>query len=72
MDAPASRPAASPAALEVRAGCRICQTKWTGKNAQAVAARHYDATRHETWVEVNMQVTYGGLKRTPQGTLWPT
>lgn len=47
---------------DVRAGCRNCQARWSGKNAQAVAAKHHDATGHETWVEVNMAITYGGRR----------
>jgi hypothetical protein len=32
---------------------------WNGKNAQGVAARHHDATGHQTWCDVYMSITYG-------------
>ena len=32
---------------------------WIGGHAQGVAARHYDATKHETWVEVYLSIRYG-------------
>lgn len=47
---------------DIRAGCFSCwgsDCHWTGKNAQAVAARHHDATGHETWADVYMSITYG-------------
>jgi hypothetical protein len=46
---------------DVIAGCEVCgggKPMWTGGNAQGVAARHFDATGHETWVEVGMHITY--------------
>lgn len=46
----------------LKAGCYTChgdETKWFGPNSQGVAARHYDATGHRTWVEVYMHITYG-------------
>ena len=39
--------------------CRVCAKTWEGANAQAVAARHTDATTHATRVEVSMVVEYG-------------
>ena len=45
-----------------RAGCFVCNgvdAIWTGKNAQAVAARHHDATKHATWCDVYLSVRYG-------------
>lgn len=54
---------------DVTAGCRTCQDRWAGKNAQAVAARHYDATGHETWVEVVMLIRYGGQRKTPSSQM---
>lgn len=45
---------------DVSAGCETCGKRWDGPNAQGVAARHYDATGHRTWVEVDMHITYGG------------
>ncbi len=32
---------------------------WFGNNAQAVAARHHDATGHMTWVDIAMSIRYG-------------
>ena len=46
----------------VFAGCFQCSgsdAKWWGGNSQGVAARHHDATGHQTWVEVSMTVKYG-------------
>jgi hypothetical protein len=40
---------------DVRAGCFACggtDALWIGGNAQGVAARHYDATKHQTWTDV--------------------
>ncbi|MET4594773.1 hypothetical protein ACVKSY_001587 [Sphingomonas sp. PvP107] len=47
---------------DVRAGCFVCggsDAIWIGGNAQGVAARHYDATKHVTWTDVYMCVRYG-------------
>jgi hypothetical protein len=47
---------------DVIAGCFACNGNdyiWNSKNAQAVAARHHDATGHTTWVDVNMRIQYG-------------
>jgi hypothetical protein len=47
---------------DVTAGCFVCggdDAMWTGPNAQGVAARHHDATGHETWVDVYMSIRYG-------------
>lgn len=44
------------------AGCFQCHGgdgAWFGKNAQAVAARHHDATGHTTFVRVTLYYTYG-------------
>ncbi len=46
----------------VWAGCAEChgdEANWYGNNAQAVAARHHDATGHHTWVNVEMHIDYG-------------
>jgi hypothetical protein len=46
----------------VVAGCFQCggnQYKWSGPNAQAVAARHARAHGHETWVDIAMHIRYG-------------
>lgn len=50
----------------VMAGCYQCNgadALWHEKNAQAVAARHHDATGHTTWVDVSMSITYGDKGR---------
>lgn len=47
---------------DVMAGCFQCwgsDAHWKGPNAQGVAARHHDATKHDTWVDVYMTVRYG-------------
>ena len=47
---------------DVRAGCFVChgnEAHWWGKNAQGVAARHHDATKHVTWCDVSMAIRYG-------------
>ena len=47
----------------VIAGCRVCSpdgsATWESKNAQAVAARHHDATGHTTWVNSILSIQYG-------------
>jgi hypothetical protein len=57
---------------DVTAGCHTCDglyvTKWTGGNAQGVAARHARAHNHSTWVAVEMSIGYGPrYADTPQG-----
>jgi len=47
---------------QVSAGCYQCNGSnimWHGPNAQGVAARHHDATKHTTWVEIALMVWYG-------------
>ena len=47
---------------DVQAGCFECygyDARWFGPNAQGVAARHHDATGHNTWADVVMTVRYG-------------
>ena len=54
-------------ARDVIAGCFVCwgsDGHWFGGNAQGVAARHHDATGHETWADVSMSVRYGGTPKT--------
>lgn len=46
----------------VEAGCLVCDgrvARWTNGAAQALAARHHDATGHQTWCEVTMAIRYG-------------
>lgn len=47
---------------DVKAGCFVCgglDAMWFGGNAQGVAARHHDHTKHPTWCDVAMTVRYG-------------
>jgi cytochrome c551/c552 len=49
-------------ARTLHGGCFVCHgdaAKWFGPNAQGVAARHHDATGHQTWVDVCMMIRYG-------------
>lgn len=49
-------------ARDCQGGCFVCHDNsavWFGPNAQAVAARHHDATGHETWVDIVLMVRYG-------------
>ncbi|AOG03405.1 hypothetical protein [Bosea sp. RAC05] len=46
----------------VTAGCFQCNGSmaiWTSGNAMGVAARHHDATGHETWVDQIIMTRYG-------------
>jgi len=43
------------------AGCFVCSgsdPRWTSANAMAVAARHAQATGHETWADQHLTVRY--------------
>lgn len=47
---------------DLNAGCFQCwgsDGHWHGPNAQGLAARHHDATGHQTWVDVYMSIRYG-------------
>jgi hypothetical protein len=49
-------------ARDVKSACFVCHgdiAHWHGPNAQALAALHHDKTGHQTWVDVNMCITYG-------------
>ena len=52
----------------VTAGCFVCGPdqgstgKWFSPNAQGIAARHHDATGHQTWVDATLSITYGDEK----------
>lgn len=53
-------------ARDLRGGCFVCHggdAHWFGGNAQGVAARHHDATGHETWCDIGMSIRYGGEAR---------
>jgi hypothetical protein len=53
----------------VTAGCFVCsgaKDRWTGPNAQALAARHHDATKHQTWCDVAMSIRYGETAADPR------
>lgn len=46
----------------LQGGCMTCNgslAMWVGPHAQAVAARHHDATRHQTWCDVTLSYVYG-------------
>lgn len=45
-----------------QSGCFVCygsDAKWTGSNAIAVAAKHHDATGHQTWADQVISIRYG-------------
>lgn len=45
----------------VMAGCFVCggsEAIWTSPNAVGLAARHHDATGHETWADQVIQTRY--------------
>lgn len=45
-----------------RAGCVVCHgsdAHLTKANARALAARHHDSKKHETWYEATIAVRYG-------------
>ncbi|TLX16471.1 hypothetical protein [Rhizobium sp. MHM7A] len=47
--------------VTVIAGCFVCngsEAIWTTANAMAVAARHADATGHDTWADQILNVRY--------------
>ncbi len=49
----------------VMASCCVCygsDAVWRQRNALALAARHHDATGHETWAEQVIVVRYGGAE----------
>lgn len=46
----------------IAAGCAMCHglgTGWIGANAQALAAKHCDATGHPTWCDIALSIRYG-------------
>ena len=52
------------------AGCDRCGKEWTSANAQAVAARHTDATGHVTWFETVLRMQYGSGSKETQPSLF--
>lgn len=51
------------------AGCFVChgsEAHWTKANARAVAARHHDSTKHETWFRSSIAVRYGQAEPDPR------
>jgi hypothetical protein len=55
---------------ECMAGCFVCsgdRAMWTAPNAQGLAARHHDATCHETWCTVTLSIRYGDPPSTEDG-----
>jgi hypothetical protein len=56
---------------DATAGCFVChgsEAYWRGPNAQAVAARHHDSTKHATWCDVYMAIRYGAEAVDPRQT----
>lgn len=47
-----------PGRRTVRAYCCHCGAEWEGQNVQGTAARHTDATGHQTHVEVTQVIIY--------------
>jgi hypothetical protein len=50
--------------VDCQGGCVACvglrsKPLWISRNAMALAARHHDATGHQTWCEQVLSVTYG-------------
>lgn len=57
---------------DVVAGCFDCNGSeglWFSPNAQGVAARHHDATGHQTWCDVTMMIRYGAETTTKEPNL---
>lgn len=64
---------ATSTAVDTRAGCFACRgsdTIWTGGNAMAVAARHHDATGHQTWCDQFLSVRFGEAAGAPEPGLF--
>ena len=56
---------------DIVAGCFICKGTapiWTAANAQALAAKHHDATGHQTWCDIVMSIRYGEADRDDRQT----
>lgn len=45
--------------IEARAECQRCPWSGNAKNAQALAAKHFDKTGHRVIVTINNQIIYG-------------
>lgn len=57
--------------VDVMAGCFTCAGStaiWITKNAMAVAARHAQATGHETWADQSLSVRYKCELVSPKGS----
>jgi hypothetical protein len=54
------RPTASKL-IEARAECQRCPWSGDAKNAQALAAKHFDKTGHRVIVTIKNQVIYGAV-----------
>lgn len=52
--------------IHALATCNTCGKTWGSRNAQAVGARHHQATGHEVYVEVGLAVRYGGAGIEPR------
>lgn len=66
-----SRERVTTTSRDVLGGCFVCKADgmaiWRGGNAQGVAARHHDATGHQTWCDVAMSIRYGNGAEMPEG-----
>lgn len=51
--------------VDASAQCLGCDRRWEGRNAQAVGARHFDATGHTVVVDVNVSYTYRATDNLP-------
>jgi hypothetical protein len=49
--------------VDASAECADCSKRWESRNAQAVGARHFEATGHTVHVEVNVSYTYRATPR---------
>lgn len=47
--------------IEARADCQRCPFNATGKNAQGLAAQHFDKKGHQVRVTTTTQIVYGLL-----------
>ena len=52
--------------VDATAECADCGKRWESRNAQAVGARHFEATGHTVHVDVNVGYTYRATPREEQ------
>ena len=51
--------------VSMRGACYVChgtEPHWQAKNTVGVAAKHNQTTGHETWVDIEISVTYPARK----------